>query len=169
MVIRKALSFKALAHKAARLTNASQKAGLGAMMVATEIPVIRPTVAIASITVGTSGASIRKALKVTPFEREMMVGGGLSLSELDNGWFDLPVENVDSEAIGPEAHIVTAEHPIPSAEQVLAHEKALFPSPRMTVDDLFEAYAKMSPAEQIAFGRAIGVERVWLPHQKRKR
>jgi cytochrome oxidase assembly protein ShyY1 len=56
----------------------------------------------------------------------------------------------------------------PSAEPVFAHEKSLVFGPRMTVDDLLDVYMAMSPSEQIAFGRAIGVERVWLPAQRKR-
>jgi cytochrome oxidase assembly protein ShyY1 len=38
--------------------------------------------------------------------------------------------------------------------------------PRMTMEQLLSIYQALTPAEQIAFGRAIGVERVWLPRQR---
>lgn len=166
MVGRKALSFKALAHKAARLSSVSAKAGLGAMVVATEIPVIKPTVAIASMTVGASSASIRKALKVSTFERECMVAGGLTLAELGEYLKPAANDNDNPETVAIEAFIATEQ--TPSIEPVFAHEKGLLFGLRMSVDDLFEAYTAMSPAEQIAFGRAIGVERVWLPRQRKR-
>jgi hypothetical protein len=165
MVITKALSFKALSHKAACLPSVSQKAGLGAMIVACEIPVVKPTVAIASLTVGVSAASIRKGLKVSPFEREMLVGGGLTLGELDNGGFD-PFVLDEAETVSPEA-VIAAEQV--SAEHAFANEKAVVFGPRrMTVDDVLEIYAQMTPSEQLAFGRKIGVERVWLPRQRKR-
>jgi hypothetical protein len=165
MLVKKMLSFKALSHKAACLRSTSQKAGLGAMMVACEIAVNRPTVAVASLTVGVSAASIRKGLKVSPFEREMLVGGGLSLGELDNGGFK-PFTVDEAETVSPEA-IIAAEQV--SAESTIEHKKAvLLGPPRMTVNDVLAVYETMSPSEQIALGRAIGVERVWLPRQHRR-
>jgi hypothetical protein len=165
MVVKLALTFKALAHKASRLSSVSQKAALGAMVVVTEIPVVKPTVAIASMMVGASAASIRKALKISPFEREMMVGGGLSLSELDSGRFEPFV--FDEAETTPPAAVIAAEQPV-SAEQAPVHEKGLLPQARMSVDDILEVYETMSPSEQIALGRAIGVERVWLPRQHKR-
>jgi hypothetical protein len=160
MVVRTSFSFKALAHKAARLTSVSAKAGLGAMIVTTEVSAIKPTVAIASMTVGASAASIRKALKVSAFEREMLIGGALTLGELT------PVEDIEAEMPLPEALIGFRHNPV-SAEQV--HEKrVLFGSSRMTVDDVLEVYTNMTPSEQIALGRAIGIERVWLPRQRKR-
>jgi hypothetical protein len=38
--------------------------------------------------------------------------------------------------------------------------------PRMTMEQLLSIYRALTTAEQIAFGRAIGVERVWLPRQR---
>jgi hypothetical protein len=156
MIIRKSLSFKSLAHKAACLPTVSAKAALGGMMVTGEIPTVRPTVAIASLTTGVSAASIRKTLKVSAFERAMLVGGGLTLGDLVD-WPEPAVGN-DNETVAAEQTIL--------AEQVLAYEKRLLEPPRMTVDDLLDVYMAMSPSEQIAFGRAIGVERVWLPRQR---
>jgi hypothetical protein len=163
MVGRKVWSFKSLSHKAARLNSISAKAGLGAMMVTTEIPVIKPTVAIASMTVGVSAASIRRALQVSAFERELLVGDALTLAELDER-LEPAIEGNGSETSDS---FIAAEQ-TPSAEQVLAHEKSLVFGPRMTVDNLIEVYTTMSSSEKIAFGRAIGVERVWLPRQRKR-
>jgi hypothetical protein len=167
MIGRKARSFKAIAHMASRLKSVSAKAGLGAQVVATEIPTIKPTVAIASAVVGVSPASIRKALKVSTFERELMVANVLTLAEI--GEHPEPVANDnDDDTVAIEA-LIAAEQ-TPSTEPVFAHEKSLlvFGPRRMTVDDLLDVYTAMSPSEQIAFGRAIGVERVWLPRQRKR-
>jgi hypothetical protein len=162
MINRRTRSFKALAHKAARLTSVSAKAGLGAMIVTTEVSAIKPTVAIASLTVGASAASIRKALRVSSFEREMLVGGALTLGDLNEGLEPLAEDN---EATLPEAFIGTEHHPV----SVLVNEqRVLFGPPRMTVEDILVVYASMTPSEQIALGRAIGIERVWLPRQRKR-
>ena len=165
MVSRKPLSFKALAHKAARLSTASRKAGLAGQVVAGEISVTRPTIAVASMVVGVSSASIRKALKVSTFERELMVADVLTLAEI--GEHPEPVANDNDDDTVAIPALIAAEQ-TPSAEPVFAHEKSLVFGPRMTVDGLLEMYQHMSPSEQIAFGRAIGVERVWLPRQRKR-
>jgi hypothetical protein len=166
MITRRTLSFKALAHKAARLKSVSQKAGFGAQIVTTEVPATKPTVAIASATVGTSAASIYKALKASSFERELLVNGALKLSDLDE-WLAPLAEGNEAEMPPPEVLIGTGQNP--ASAEVLAYEKnVMFGSPSMTIEDLLEVYTSMTPSEQIAFGRAIGVERVWLPKQRKR-
>jgi hypothetical protein len=166
MVVKPPLTFKGIAHKAARLTSVSAKAGLGAMVVMAEIPVIKPTVAVASMVVGASAASIYKALKVSPVERHLMMLGALTLGELNERLEPL-VESDDDEAVSTAAFIAAKESI--SAGQVLVNEKALLPGPpRLTVDDILEAYMEMTPAEQVALGRAIGIERVWMPRQRKR-
>jgi hypothetical protein len=41
--------------------------------------------------------------------------------------------------------------------------------PRMSVEDMLAAYCELSFAEQITFGREIGVNRVWLPRKRNYR
>jgi hypothetical protein len=167
MVVKPPLTFKGVAHKAARLDSVWKKAALGAEIVLGEIPVIKPTVAIASMTVGASAASIHKALKVSPVERDMMIVGALTLGEL-NEQFKPLVESDDAETVSTEA-FTGAKEPI-SAEQMLANLKAsLSGPPRLTVDEMIEVYVHMTPSEQIALGRAIGVERVWIPSKRKRR
>jgi hypothetical protein len=147
------------------MKSTSARAALGGMMVMCEIPVRKPTVGIASVTVGVSAASISKTLKVSSFEREMMVAGGLSLSDIDGVRLEEEANDND-EPVATVETVIAAEPTTPSAKEVLALEKRLlFDPPRTTVNDLLKVYMAMSPSEQIAFGRAIGVERVWLPRQ----
>jgi hypothetical protein len=37
---------------------------------------------------------------------------------------------------------------------------------RAKIADMLAVYQHLTSAEQVAFGRAIGVERVWLPRQR---
>jgi hypothetical protein len=159
MITRRTRSFKSLSHTAARLTSVSAKAGLGAMIVMAEVSAIRPTVAVASMTVGASAASIRKALKVSASEREMLVGGALTLGDLNECLDPLARDN---ESTLPDTFV---GHP--GSTEVLVKETILLGMPRMTVNDILEAYVRMTPSEQIALGRSIGIERVWLPHQRK--
>jgi hypothetical protein len=158
--MRKPLSFKALSHKASRLATVSEKAALGAAVVIGELPVIRPTVGVASLVTGASAASINKALKISSFERELMIGGSLTLGEVDE-----PLAPSD-ESISIESLLATAQ--ATADDQMAINEKALIEPARPTVDGLREAYMKLLPSEKVAFGRSIGVERVWLPRQRRR-
>jgi hypothetical protein len=160
MIVKKVISFKALAHGAARLASVSQRAALGAKVVVGEISVVRPTVAVASLTVGASASSIRKALRASTFERNMMVAGALPLSSLDEN-LEPPVAD---KTVSPAASIAIEQA---SSFVQAVHKKSLGPS-RTAVDDLLDTYTAMSPSEQVAFGRRIGVERMWQPRQHKR-
>jgi hypothetical protein len=126
-----------------------------------EVPTKKPTLTICSLVVGASSASIQKAAKISPFERELMVAGGLTLGELG--------EYVEPIVIHDEA-ITTGE--MPSAEQMLECEQALLSFKDTTpqhspVDDMLARYTAMLPSQRLAFARAIGIERCWQPRQRK--
>jgi hypothetical protein len=114
----------------------SQRAGLAAQLVLQETKSEKPARAIAAMVTGASPSNLAKALKATAAERSALVAGKLTIAELKN--------NEE-----PQLDMV-----MPAAE------------PRMTMEHLLSIYRALTTAEQIAFGRAIGVERVWLPRQR---
>jgi hypothetical protein len=115
---------------------ASQQAGLAAQLVLQETRPEKPTRAIAAAITGASHSKLAKALKATPAERAALVAGKLTIAELKNNE-------------KPQLDVV-----MPAAE------------PRMTIERLLAIYQALTTAEQVKFGRAIGVERVWLPRQR---
>ncbi len=143
-------SFKALAHKAAHLNSASQRAALGALVLRGEIAVTRPTIAVVSVTVGASPGSIGKLQSRSTAECWAMLGGSLTLADLAE-----EERAVRTNGNGDDSHSGDAD----TAE--------ILGGPQSSVDDLLRRYQAMTPAEKIAFGRRIGVERVWLPRRHR--
>jgi hypothetical protein len=85
---------------------------------------------------GASPSNLAKALKVTADERAALVAGKLTIAE-------------------------TKSNQEPQLDMVMPADE-----PRMTVAELLSIYTSMTPAERVAFGRAIGVERVWQPRQR---
>jgi hypothetical protein len=127
------MTYKGLAHRAAFMS-ASQRAGLAAQLVLQETSSEKPTHSIAAMATGASSSDLGKALKATPAERAALVAGALTVAELKSNHEELTLD------IG-----------VPATE------------PRVTMKQLLAIYRALTPAQQIAFGRAIGVERVWLP------
>jgi hypothetical protein len=154
--MRKALSFKALPYKAARLSSVSAKAALAAAGALGEIPVIRPTAAVLAMVVGVSVTSVHKAMKASALEREMMIAGGLTLGGIN--------EQLDPSSDDAAAVATTSVEPVPGNGQGVVSWPV-----RPTVDAMLDAYVKLTPAEQVAFGRCIGIEKVWLPPQRKHR
>jgi hypothetical protein len=81
-----------------------------------------------------------RALKATPAERAALVAGTTTLS-------DVAVKEV--------------AEPCFDFSTVTPVTK-----PYMTVAEMLLAYCELTPAEQVLFGREIGVNRVWLPKQR---
>ena len=131
------VTFKSLVHQAARLCP-SGKAGLGGQLVREEVKPTKPTRLIAALVTGASGSSIARALKATPAERAALVAETISLGEL-----------------------AAKEVAEPCFDMAMPATK-----PRMTVGEMLAAYLELTPAEQVVFGREIGVDRVWLPKQR---
>jgi hypothetical protein len=165
----KTTTFKGLAHLASYLKTASQLAGLGGQVVVGELVVNKPTVGLVSRHIGTSATGIYKAAKCSTLERELLVSGKLTLADLGRP-LDEPQLSVPDGTVTIIDKAITAE-PTPVVEEKLsAEERLLFGSPTgMTVDDLLAVYVMMPPSEQIAFGRAIGIDRVWQPRQRLRR
>jgi hypothetical protein len=134
------VTFKSLAHQAAHLSP-SGKAGLGGQVARGEVRATRPTRLIAAIATGASSSTIARALKASPAERAALVAGTTTLSDL-----------AAKEAAEPCFDFGTVM-PVPK--------------PYMTVAEMLLAYCELTSAEQVLFGREIGVNRVWLPQQRR--
>jgi hypothetical protein len=114
----------------------SQLAGIAAQLVLQETKSEKPTRAVAAMITGASPSNIAKALKATPAERTALVAGTLTIAEIKSN-------------VKPQLNVV-----MPAAK------------PRMTMAEFLSMYQALTPAERVAFGRAIGVERVWQPRQR---
>jgi hypothetical protein len=157
-------SGKSLAHRISKMT-VSQKAGLFGQMKCSERQVVEFTDDQLVKLIGVSKTNGRKAAKASADERKSLVRGKLTMSDLNGAAVQVDLLGL----LQP-----TAEELLEREQQQLS-DKADVPAQRMTiaeilatltVSDFLAAYQRMTPAERVAIGRGIGIDRVWQPSSR---
>jgi hypothetical protein len=158
------MTFKGLSHRVTFMSP-SQRAGLAAQLVLQETKSEKPTRAVAALVTGASPSNLTKALKATADERTALVAGKLTIAGIKCN--EKP-QAFDVVMPAAEPRMTVVELPELSSDHVksLPLEDMPAAKPRMTMAKFLSTYQALTPAERVAFGRAIGVERVWQPRQR---